>query len=88
MLLVSKSSRLAMGPIQSPVQRRPGVKQLGCETEHSPESSAEGINGALSVLPPFAFMGYTGTTLYLFFVCHYGFLTNIVWAKLLSQYSD
>ena len=41
------------------------MKQLGCEAELSPESSAEGINGAVSILPPFAFMGYTGTLFFL-----------------------
>jgi hypothetical protein len=53
------------GQPKSPIQWRPGVKQPGCEEEHSPESSAEGINGALSIIPPYAFMGYTGTTIFL-----------------------
>jgi hypothetical protein len=50
--LHSTASRLSLGPKQSPVQWVQGVKQLGCENEHSPPSSAEVNNGgAISPLP-------------------------------------
>ena len=39
--LFSEASRLAMGPTQSPTQWVRGVKQPGCEDDHSPASSTE-----------------------------------------------
>jgi hypothetical protein len=44
--LFSTMSRLSLGPTQSPIQwvleaLSPGIKQLGCEADHSPPSSAE-----------------------------------------------
>jgi hypothetical protein len=48
-------SGLALGPNQPPIQWVPGVislgvKQLGCEADHSPPSSAEIKNGG--AIPP------------------------------------
>ena len=49
----SESSRLALGPIQSPVQRVPaGVKWSELETDHSPYLvSRQAITGVVPPLP-------------------------------------
>jgi hypothetical protein len=43
--LLATASRLALGPTQSPIQWvlavLSGVKQMGCEADHSPPSSAK-----------------------------------------------
>jgi len=43
----------ALGPTQPPVQWLPGLKRLGREADHSPQSSAEFKNGlSYSYTPP------------------------------------
>jgi hypothetical protein len=48
------ASRPALGPTQTPIQRAPGIKRLGCEADHSPPSSAEVKNGG--AILPFPYM--------------------------------
>jgi hypothetical protein len=57
--LFTTVSRIALGSTQHPIQWVPGalslgVKQLGCEADHSPPSSAE--VRAIPALPKYAFM--------------------------------
>jgi hypothetical protein len=51
-------SRMALGPTQSPIQWVLGVKQLGCEVDHSPPSSAEVKNAwSYTSTPPIRLHG-------------------------------
>jgi hypothetical protein len=64
LVLVSTMSRMALGPTQPPIQWVPGVlslgvKQLGCEADHSPPSSAKvRMCGAIPPLPQYAFVAW------------------------------
>jgi hypothetical protein len=51
------TSRLLLGPSQSLTELEPGVKQPGCEADHSPPSSAEVRNAwSCTFPPPYVFM--------------------------------
>jgi hypothetical protein len=63
--LFTIASIMALGPNQPPIQWAPGalsleVKQLGCEADHSPPSSAEVMNAWSYIInPPIHFVrGY------------------------------
>jgi hypothetical protein len=55
---------MALGPAQPPIQGVPGalslgVKQLGCEADHLPSSSAKVKNEwSYTSTPPYAFMAW------------------------------
>jgi hypothetical protein len=67
-------SRTALGPTQPPLQCVMGalslrMRQLGCEADHSPPSSAEVKNDwSYTYTLPYVLMVCTGTTLPLFYV--------------------
>jgi len=46
-----------------PIQPFLGVKLLVCEVDYSHLMLTSGMNGAILLLPPYAFMSWTGATL-------------------------